>query len=663
MRNADSKLFSPLLLTPLTHCGVKQSAMPVEYEELAAKLRRDNPLCPVLYLGIASCSISAGAEETRAAVLRWMQEHHFQTELVETGCVGLCSEEPILGVRLPGKQRLFLSRVSAQVVPELLSNLFGSTPDPLCHSLLGQSREANADNWEGVPFLDEHPFFRIQTRRVLRNCGLIDPGSIDEYLAHDGYKAFAKTLHTMIPSEVCAEICESGLRGRGGAGFPTGRKWAAALNTLSNQKYMICNADEGDPGAFMARAMIEGDPHRVLEGLAIASYAIGANTAYIYIRAEYSLAIERLKKAIGQASACGLLGENILDSGFDLKIIIKQGAGAFVCGEETALLNSLEGKRGMPRPRPPYPAESGLFDKPSVVNNVETLANVPDIIRLGKDFFGSVGTERAKGTKVFSLSGKIARSGLLEVAFGTELRELVVTAGGGIPNGKKFKALQIGGPSGACLPAQHLGLRLDYEALQEVGAMLGSGGVILMDEDNCMVDAAKFFMDFIQRESCGKCIPCREGTRRMLEILMQVTSPYEAETGFDALRRFKGVMMLPRLARVIQDTSLCGLGKSAPNPVLSVLRWFREEFDAHVYERRCPAGVCKGLVKYRIDPDKCRGCAVCAAKCPVNAIRGILHTAHFIDPLLCNGCGNCKNACKFGALSRDDGSRGKHCHV
>ncbi len=659
--SADVKRFSPLLLTPLTHSGVKLSVMPGEYEALTAKLRHDNPLVPVLYLGIASCSISTGAEKTRCAMLRWLRESGVEAEFLEVGCIGLCSEEPVLGIRLPGRQMLSFSRVTAQAVPGLLSNLLGPEPDPSRHPLLGQAREPGAASWEGIPYLDEHPFFRIQTRRVLRNCGVIDPCSIDEYLARDGYKAFARALHTMIPSEVCGEISASGLRGRGGAGFPTGRKWAAALNTLSNQKYMICNADEGDPGAFMARAMIEGDPHRLLEGLAIASYAIGANTAYIYIRAEYPLAVARLKKAIDQASGRGLLGENILDSGFDLKVLIKQGAGAFVCGEETALLNSIEGKRGMPRPRPPYPAESGLFGKPSVVNNVETLANVPDIIRLGKDFFGAVGTERSKGTKVFSLSGKIARSGLLEVAFGTELRELVFTAGGGIPNGKKFKALQIGGPSGSCLPEQYLGLRLDYESIREVGAMLGSGGVILMDEDNCMVDAAKFFMDFIQRESCGKCIPCREGTRRMLEILMQITRPHEAEEGYEALRRFKGVMMLPRLARVIQDTSLCGLGKSAPNPVLSILRWFREEFDAHVYERRCPAGVCKGLVKYRIDPERCRGCAVCAAKCAVHAIRGMPRAPHVIDPELCNGCGNCISACKFGALFRDDGcGEGRH---
>ncbi len=658
----DRKIFTSLLLAPLTHNGVKQTVMPPEYESLAARLRRDDPPNPVLYLGVASCSISAGAEETREAVREWLDRNQPSAELVEVGCLGLCSEEPILDVKLPGRNKLTFSRVSAGLVPELLSNLFSENPAPAHYPVLGQSREATAHPWPQIPFLDEHPFFRIQTRRVLQNCGIIDPCSIAEYLARDGYKAFAKTLHTMIPSEVCDEVRDSGLRGRGGAGFSTGRKWAAALNTLSNQKYMICNADEGDPGAFMARAMIEGDPHRLLEGLAIASYAIGASKAYIYIRAEYPLAIERLKKAIDQASAYGLLGENILDSGFDLKIIVKQGAGAFVCGEETALLNCIEGKRGMPRPRPPYPAESGLFGKPSVVNNVETLANVPDIIRRGKEYFGEVGTERSKGTKVFSLSGKIARSGLLEVAFGTKLEELILTAGGGIPNGRKFKALQIGGPSGPCLPEQYLNLPLDYESLREVGAMLGSGGLILMDEDNCMVDAAKFFMDFIQRESCGKCVPCREGTRHMLEILMQITRPREEEKGYDALRRFKGIMMLPRLARVIQDTSLCGLGKSAPNPVLSILRWFREEFDAHVYERRCPAGVCRGMVKYRIEERKCKGCGVCVPKCPANAIRGNHRAPHTIDSQLCNGCGVCGNVCKFGAVTRDSGI-GRASHV
>jgi len=517
--------------------------------------------------------------------------------------------------------------------------------------VLGQISEDDAVAWPGVPMLHEHPFFAHQTRRVLANCGLIDPSSIAEYASRGGYQALVTAINKWTPEELCQFVEQSGLRGRGGGGFPTGRKWRFAMQAPAEQKYLICNADEGDPGAFMDRAVIEGDPHRLVEGLAIAAYTIGATKAYVYIRAEYPLAIRRLKGAIDQARQAGLLGENILDTGFELDIALKQGAGAFVCGEETALINSIEGKRGMPRPRPPFPAVSGLFGKPTIINNVETLANVPDIISLGPDWFGEVGTEGSKGTKVFALSGRVQRTGLVEVSMGTTLREIVMEIGGGTTDGMEFKAVQIGGPSGGCIPKEHLDIPVDYESLKKIGAMMGSGGLVVMDERTCMVDVAKFFMDFIQRESCGKCIPCREGTKQMLKILEGITRAHREETGLDALVRFQGVMKLKQLAEVIRDTSLCGLGKSAPNPVLSTLRWFPEEYEAHIYERRCPAGVCAGLLTYSIDPDKCKGCTLCAKNCPVGAIMGTSGSPHYIITDKCTACGACIRTCKFGAVT------------
>jgi len=505
--------------------------------------------------------------------------------------------------------------------------------------------------WENTVFIDGHPFFAPQTRWVLPNCGIIDPGVIEEYVARGGYLALTNVIHTMTPEEVCDMVEDSGLRGRGGGGFPTGKKWKFALNTPSDKKYFICNADEGDPGAFMDRAIIEGDPHRLVEGLAIAAYAIGATKAYVYIRAEYPLAISRLKEAIAQAKGAGLLGSNIQDSGMDLEIVIKKGAGAFVCGEETALIHSIEGKRGMPRPRPPYPAVSGLFGKPTIINNVETLANVPSIMRNGSEWFKRLGTDTSKGTKVFALSGKIQYTGLVEVAMGTTLDTIIFDIGGGIPDGYKFKAVQIGGPSGGCIPEQHIKTKIDYESLQTVGAIMGSGGLVVMDEKTCMVDVAKFFMDFIQRESCGKCIPCREGTRRMLEILERITKGRRFDKGTDALQRFQGIMYLQRLAEVIQDTSLCGLGKTAPNPVLSTLTWFRDEYEAHIYEGKCPAGVCRGLLTYSIDVDKCKGCTLCAKNCPADAILGSVKKAHYIVDDKCIGCGTCVDVCRFDAVT------------
>ena len=613
-----------------------------------ATLRRDEVVRPTIFVGAGTCGLGAGAGKTLQAVRTYLRERDVDAAIVEVGCIGICSAEPLLDVQLPGRTRVCFKAVKEHLVPELLDAALAGTI-PAEHTL-GQFRSETVEPWPDVPYLDEHPFFKPQTRFVLANCGLIDPASIDEYIARGGYQAFARMLRSITPDELCDMVEASGLRGRGGGGFPTGRKWRFARKTEADQKYLICNADEGDPGAFMDRAVIEGDPHRLVEGMCIAAYAIGATKAYIYIRAEYPLAIERLKRALAQAREYGLVGDNILESGFRLDFTIKQGAGAFVCGEETALIHSIEGKRGMPRPRPPFPAVSGLFGSPTIINNVETLANIPSIAARGAAWFNSIGTESSKGTKVFALSGKVARTGLVEVAMGTSLREIIFEVGGGIPNGKAYKAVQIGGPSGGCIPTQHLDIEIDYESLKTVGAMMGSGGLVVMDEETCMVDVAKFFMDFIQRESCGKCIPCREGTRRMLEILETLTRPRRRETGADALRRFKGIMQLEHLAEVIKDTSLCGLGQTAPNPVLSTLRWFRDEYEAHVFERRCPAGACRQLLTYRIDPDLCKGCTLCAQRCPADAIMGERKTPHYIIPDKCVGCGTCLDVCKLGAV-------------
>jgi len=611
-------------------------------------LKRDIIRRPVIYIGAGTCGLGAGAAKTIASIKKYLDEKDITADIIEVGCIGLCSAEPMMDVQLPGKSRVCFQQVTDNKVEGILDNIFAG--QVLKESVLGQHRNSTLETWKDIPYLDEHPFFKPQTRWVLENCGVVNPVSIDEYIARGGYSAFVKVINTMTPQEVCKDVEESGLRGRGGGGFPTGRKWTIALNADSSQKYMVCNADEGDPGAFMDRAVIEGDPHRLLEGLSIAAYAIRASKAYIYIRAEYPLAIERLKVAIADATRYGFLGENILDSGFSLEIIIKMGAGAFVCGEETALINSIEGKRGMPRPRPPYPANSGLFGKPTVINNVETFANVPSIILRGKDSFNTIGTAKSKGTKVFALSGKVNRTGLVEVKMGTTIREIVFSIGGGIPGGLQFKGVQIGGPSGGCIPTQHLDIEVDYESLKTVGAMMGSGGLVVMDEKTCMVDVAKFFMDFIQRESCGKCIPCREGTRRMLEILQAITRSRRNEVEHDTLERFRGVLNLEQLARVIKDTSLCGLGQSAPNPVLSTLRWFRDEYEAHIYERSCPAGVCTELLHYSIDTEKCTGCTACARKCPTEAILGKPKTPHFIVPDKCIGCGTCVDTCRFDAV-------------
>ena len=619
-------------------------------EAILAKLKREDVSKPTIYVGTGTCGLGAGAGKTLEAIKAYLAEKNIDADIVQIGCIGLCAEEPMVDFQLPGRTRISFRKITEDKVPQLMdAMLAGNVPEDLA---CFQFRSKTLKGWNNVKYMDEHPFFASQTRWVLAGCGIVDPTNIWEYIASDGYKAFAKAIYDKTRQEVCDMVEKSGLRGRGGGGFNTGTKWKLALQQEADQKYMICNADEGDPGAFMDRAVIEGDPHRMIEGLAIAAYAIGASKAYVYLRAEYPLAIKHLQQALKQAKEIGLLGENILDSGFDLEIKIKMGAGAFVCGEETALIHSIEGKRGMPRPRPPYPSVKGLFGKPTAINNVETLANVPALVRNGEGWFSSIGTATSKGTKVFALSGNVSNTGLVEVAMGTSLRKIIFEIGGGIPKGRQFKSVQIGGPSGGCMPTPLLDTEIDYESLKSAGAMMGSGGMVVMDDATCMVDVAKYFMDFIQRESCGKCIPCREGTRRMLEILTMITKGRKGEHGADALERFQGITQLERLAEVIKDTSLCGLGNTSPNPILSTLRWFKPEYEAHIYERRCPAGVCPELLVYSIDADKCTGCTLCAKNCPAASIMGAPKSPHYIITDKCISCGTCFTVCRFGAVSK-----------
>ena len=590
----------------------------------------------VLICGGTGCT-SSGSHKLMEHFEKALKDKGLEEEVkvIRTGCFGLCEMGPVVVVYPEGA---FYARVKDENVEEIVSEHL--MKGRMVTSLLYHDK-TTAHN--AVTSLEKVDFYKKQMRVALRNCGVIDPENIDEYIAVDGYKGLTKVLTEMTPEEVIAEVSKSGLRGRGGAGFPTGKKWEFTAKAQGDQKYVCCNADEGDPGAFMDRSVLEGDPHAVIEAMEIAGYAVGATQGYIYVRAEYPIAVKRLEIAINQAREYGLLGQNILGTDFCFDLDIRLGAGAFVCGEETALMTSIEGKRGEPRPRPPFPAVKGLFQKPTLLNNVETYANIAQIIVKGADWFASIGTERSKGTKVFALGGKITNTGLVEVPMGTTLREIIYDIGGGCPGGKEFKAVQTGGPSGGCLPAALLDTQIDYDNLIAAGSMMGSGGMIVMDEDNCMVDIARFFLDFTVDESCGKCTPCRIGTRRMLEILQRITNGQGQDGDIERLEN---------LAYNIKNTALCGLGQTAPNPVLSTLRYFRHEYEAHIYEKRCPAGHCQALLHYEIDPEKCKGCTACTRVCPAGAISGTPRYAHSIDVSKCLKCGACMEKCKFNAISR-----------
>jgi NADP-reducing hydrogenase subunit HndC len=586
----------------------------------------------VLICAGAGC-ISSNCKEVKKQFEIELQKHRLEQEIkvVETGCIGSCDLGPVMVVYPEG---VFYQKVRPEDVGTIVEEhlIKGRPVSQLLYSEIGTNNT--------IVKYDKIGFFNKQLRIALRNVGVIDPEIIEEYIARDGYAALGKVLTRFKPEEVVDLLKKSGLRGRGGAGFPTGVKWEFTLKAVGETKYVVCNADEGDPGAFMDRSVLEGDPHSVLEAMAIAGYAVGSNQGYVYVRAEYPLAIERLGHAIDQAREFGVLGANIFGTGFNFDVEIRVGAGAFVCGEETALIASIEGKRGEPNPKPPFPAAKGVWGQPTLINNVETYANIPAIILNGPEWFAAIGTEKSKGTKVFAVAGKINNTGLVEVPMGTTLREIIFDLGGGIPNGKQFKAAQTGGPSGGCLTQEHLNLPMDYESLTAVGSMMGSGGLIVMDEDTCMVDVARFFLDFTQDESCGKCTPCRIGTKRMLEILTRITQgkgvPEDLET-------------LETLARGIKNSALCGLGQTAPNPVLATLKYFRHEYEAHIYDKTCPAGVCKALLSYKVKADLCRGCGLCAKNCPVGAISGELKKAHTITDK-CIKCGVCLQKCPFKAI-------------
>ncbi|MHB1162429.1 MAG: NADH-quinone oxidoreductase subunit NuoF [Chloroflexota bacterium] len=615
---------------------------PPSFEQLLADARLGweqlkHPDKPRIILGMGTCGIAAGARQIEEVVRSSLAQHVVDATVESVGCIGLCYAEPLMDVVMPGQPRVCYGSVTPQAAEWIVvSHVIGGRPVPeMAMAVIG------GEPVDGIPRFEELPVMRSQRRVALRHCGLIDPTSLHQYVANDGYRSLHRALTRMTPAEVIEEVKASGLRGRGGAGFPTGMKWQFCREAEGSRKFMICNGDEGDPGAFMDRSVLEGDPHTVLEGMAIAAYAIGAGDGYLYVRAEYPLAIRRLELAIAQAEQHGLLGDNVMGTEFSFHARIKEGAGAFVCGEETALIASIEGKRGMPRQRPPFPAQSGLWGKPTTINNVETLASVPAILLKGPDWYAGMGTEKSKGTKTFALAGKVKQPGLIEVPLGITLREVVFDIGGGIADDREFKAAQTGGPSGGCIPASALDLPMDFENLTRVGSIMGSGGLVVMDEDSCMVDVARFFLSFTQSESCGKCTPCRLGTKQMLDTLVRITEGKGEPEDLDRLLE---------LGDAVRAGSLCALGGTSPNPVVSTLRYFRHEYEAHVFDKRCPAGVCTALLHFRIDPGKCTGCMVCARNCGVGAISGSKRQPHSIDEYKCIKCGACYELCKFAAV-------------
>lgn len=620
---------------------------PKQVEDRLEIFRRNRISKPIIYLGITSSSVCAGALSVKTAIEEYIAENQLEIELIVIGSLGICSDEPMIDIQIPGKNRIVFRKVTPNDIQPILDGVLNKfVPIEMA---LGQYRHKFHEPWQDVPYLDEIPFFKDQNRVILSNCGVIDPNNIFDYMSRGGYRALAKAIRNHTYEDICSMVEQSGLRGRGGGGYPTGTKWRKALQVSTDQRYMICNADESDPGAFVYRLLMESDPHRIIEGLIISSYAINASKAFIYTRNSNSLTVERLERAIEQAYAAGLLGHNILDSGFNIDIVIRKGPGAYVCGEETALIRSIEGKRGMPTVKPPYPTEQGLFGKPTVVNNVETIANISTIILNGVDWYTSIGTDNSKGTKIFSISGKAQNICAVELAMGTPLSK-ILELGGGVCSGKKFKAMHIGGPSGFSAMPNELDTPIDFDSLKAAGLAIGSGGIQILDDSVCIIDMVKYFMYFIQKESCGKCIPCREGSRRMLEILQNISKRPQTENGHNTLERFKGVIHLESLAEVMRDTSLCGLGQTAPNPVLRTLKLFRDEYEEHIFDRKCQAGVCRDLRTFYIDIEKCTGCTACAKKCPTNAIIGTPRSPYFVVEDKCIGCGVCEEVCKFSAV-------------
>jgi len=626
----------------------ESDTLPPETEKILQRLRRERTDHAVIFISSGTSSIIAGAEKTYSAIKSYITENEPKADLVKVGCNGPSNFEPLVCIQLPGKNKLYFRNITEEKAESLLNGVFHN--DINKDDLVGQHGSKGFELWPGITFIDELPFFSRQKRVLLNNCGSYNPESIEEYIARGGYRAYVKAVSHYTYEEVCSIIEQSGLRGRSGGGYLTGLKWKQALNAGSATRYMVCNAKESDPGAFTDRTILESDPHRLVEGIAIASYAIGASTAIVFFRRGSEHARTRLQKAIDSAREYGILGHNIFSSGYKLDITIRKEPGAFVCGEETALISTLEGKRGMPQLKPPYPVTYGLFGKPTVINNVETLMNVPLIMQNGPEWFRSIGTEKSPGTKVFAVAGKGRMSGVVEVEMGTPVRTIIEVIADGIKEGKEFKAIQLGGATGSFITAENIDLKVDYEVLKENGIGMGAGGFVIIDETTCMVDLVRYYMEFVRNESCGKCIPCREGTGRMLEILDSVIRKPLNENSGTTLERFKGVMQLETIASVMKDASLCGLGQSAPNPFMSALKNFREEFEEHIFDRKCRANICRGLRTFSISVDNCTGCTACASKCPVNAIYGTRLQPFFIVEDKCIGCGICFDICKFSAI-------------